>query len=119
MPTSMCVNMLNLTLRYKGHYINAGSFGRGSGTIFVDKLSCNGTEKHINNCTYEISNYCTHYDDVAVLCTGSEIFTISELKSKIIPFTYTRIIYMGVLKMFLNILDEVVDWYSFDKENKV
>ncbi|XP_053387321.1 uncharacterized protein LOC123542232 [Mercenaria mercenaria] len=50
-----------------------GLDGRGSGPIYVDKLNCSGTESHINFCSYEISNNCTHYDDVAVECIGHQL----------------------------------------------
>ncbi|XP_053388125.1 scavenger receptor cysteine-rich type 1 protein M160-like isoform X2 [Mercenaria mercenaria] len=46
----------------------------GSGPIYVNKLNCTGTESHINLCSYEISNHCTHYDDVAVFCTACTSF---------------------------------------------
>lgn len=77
-------NNVQSSSRYKGFYINAYYFGKGSGTIFVDNLHCNGTEQHINNCTYEISNNCTHDDDVGVVCTGSEMIKVIKFKSNLI-----------------------------------
>ncbi|XP_053387316.1 uncharacterized protein LOC128551050 [Mercenaria mercenaria] len=60
-------------LEYSSFYTKAKHYGRGSGPIYVDKLNCTGTESHINLCSYEISNNCTHYDDVAVICTGYQL----------------------------------------------
>ncbi|XP_053387280.1 deleted in malignant brain tumors 1 protein-like [Mercenaria mercenaria] len=61
-------------LEYSGYYIKARHYsGRGKGPIYVNKLNCTGTESHINLCSYEISNHCTHYDDVAVVCTGYQL----------------------------------------------
>ncbi|XP_045183524.2 deleted in malignant brain tumors 1 protein-like [Mercenaria mercenaria] len=57
-------------LQYSGHYVKARGFGRGTGPIYIDVLDCNGTETHINECSYNISNTCTHYDDVGVICSG-------------------------------------------------
>ncbi|XP_053387043.1 uncharacterized protein LOC123542602 [Mercenaria mercenaria] len=61
--------------------------GRGSGPIYVNKLNCTGTEPHINLCSYEISNNCTHYDDAAVECTGFSGIRLSDGPS----FTQGRI----------------------------
>ncbi|XP_053387279.1 deleted in malignant brain tumors 1 protein-like [Mercenaria mercenaria] len=61
-------------LEYSSFIIKAKHYsGKGSGPIYVDKLNCTGTESHINLCSYEISNHCTHYDDVAVVCTGYQL----------------------------------------------
>ncbi|XP_053387312.1 neurotrypsin-like [Mercenaria mercenaria] len=61
-------------LEYSSFYTKAKHrSGRGNGPIYVDKLNCMGTETHINLCSYEVSNHCTHYDDVAVVCTGYQL----------------------------------------------
>ncbi|XP_060585690.1 deleted in malignant brain tumors 1 protein-like, partial [Ruditapes philippinarum] len=58
-------------LQYKSFFPKASHYSKkGSGPIYISNMKCNGTESHINECSYEISNQCTHYDDVAVECTG-------------------------------------------------
>ncbi|XP_060589155.1 deleted in malignant brain tumors 1 protein-like isoform X2 [Ruditapes philippinarum] len=58
-------------LQYKKFSVKAKHSSKfGSGPIYISNMTCNGTESHINECRYEISNNCTHYDDVAVECTG-------------------------------------------------
>ncbi|XP_053383098.1 deleted in malignant brain tumors 1 protein-like isoform X2 [Mercenaria mercenaria] len=60
-----------LGLEYRSYYTwVSDDSGRRGGPIYVNKLNCIGTESHINHCSYEISNHCTHFDDVAVECTG-------------------------------------------------
>ena len=47
-------------------------YGAGSGQIWLDDVQCNGTEKHISECSHGgwgIVN-CEHSEDVAVSCTG-------------------------------------------------
>ncbi|XP_053387471.1 scavenger receptor cysteine-rich domain superfamily protein-like [Mercenaria mercenaria] len=64
-------------LEYSSYSTKASlNSGRGSGPIYVNNLNCVGTESHINLCSYEISNHCTHYDDVAVSCTGTDLIKI-------------------------------------------
>ncbi|XP_060570002.1 uncharacterized protein LOC132728362, partial [Ruditapes philippinarum] len=58
-------------LQYKSFFLKASHYSKlGSGPIYISNMACDGTESHINECSYEISNHCTHYDDVAVECTG-------------------------------------------------
>ncbi|XP_053376387.1 uncharacterized protein LOC123533517 isoform X2 [Mercenaria mercenaria] len=63
-------------LTYQSHYTKAKEenlFGIGTGPIYIDDIKCNGTENHINWCNYDLSNSCTHFDDLAVICTGYQL----------------------------------------------
>ncbi|XP_053387660.1 deleted in malignant brain tumors 1 protein-like [Mercenaria mercenaria] len=55
------------------YYTNAAGYGQGSGPVYIDNLSCTGLESHVNNCTYDVANTCTHSDDVSVVCTGYQL----------------------------------------------
>jgi hypothetical protein len=66
------VYFYNFLYRYKSFSTKASYFSIiGSGPIYISNMTCYGTESHINECSYEISNHCTHYDDVTVECTGT------------------------------------------------
>ncbi|WAR22474.1 SVEP1-like protein, partial [Mya arenaria] len=49
-------------------YLN-GEYGAGTGPIFVDDLSCDSSDTHINNCSYVTYDDCLHLHDVGVKCT--------------------------------------------------
>ncbi len=52
-------------------YSNA-FFGRGSGSILLDRLQCIGSERRLLNCTHRsgslVSIFCGHNDDAGVQC---------------------------------------------------
>ena len=44
-------------------------FGRGSGPILMDDVSCIGSERALINCSYDRSTVdCSHYEDAGVRC---------------------------------------------------
>uniref|UniRef100_A0A8C4REC6 SRCR domain-containing protein n=1 Tax=Erpetoichthys calabaricus TaxID=27687 RepID=A0A8C4REC6_ERPCA len=48
------------------------SFGQGNGTIWLNKVTCSGTEDHLWDCQHSLlrQNNCTHEQDVGVICAG-------------------------------------------------
>ncbi|XP_076455166.1 scavenger receptor cysteine-rich domain-containing protein DMBT1-like [Babylonia areolata] len=51
--------------------VSSGTFGPGRGRIWLDDVSCNGSESSILNCyhsAFDASN-CDHSEDVGVICT--------------------------------------------------
>ena len=46
------------------------SFVRGSGPIFITRLSCSGTENEILECRYRTVHSCSHDSDVFLECIG-------------------------------------------------
>lgn len=48
-------------------------FGQGTGPIFLDDLSCTGTELNILSCPRQSlgSNNCGHNEDAGVICEGT------------------------------------------------
>lgn len=48
-------------------------FGSGSGPIFLDQLNCRGDESNILSCgSPSFVHYCTHEEDVGVICPGRQ-----------------------------------------------
>ncbi|KAL4219778.1 hypothetical protein ACF0H5_020191 [Mactra antiquata] len=58
--------MLNLSATW---YDDNAWYGRRNGPIFATNLRCNGYETHLNQCRYDLSTNCTHWEDVSILCT--------------------------------------------------
>ena len=50
-------------------------FGEGTGSIWLDDVSCSGTESTLVSCSHNGlgSNDCDHYEDAGVYCEGSLI----------------------------------------------
>ena len=61
---------MSIYCSYVGQEVNISRYGVGRGQIWLDDIDCNGTERHIANCSrndWAIHN-CAHYEDVAVFC---------------------------------------------------
>ena len=50
-------------------------FGQGSGSVLMTNISCNGTERHLFDCAFEIPEVeeCTHAMDAGVICEGQNV----------------------------------------------
>ncbi|KAH3725243.1 hypothetical protein DPMN_051078 [Dreissena polymorpha] len=68
-----------------GTILHHDDFDEGSGQIWLDDVSCNGTESSIVNCAHSEwgMHNCVHEEDVGVICgsVGRRIDLIS-------PFTF-------------------------------
>ena len=56
-----------------GTAIGSASFGQGSGPIFLDDVSCGGTEIILARCGHlgiNITRSCSHAEDAGVRCSG-------------------------------------------------
>ena len=47
-----------------------GYFGRGSGPVHFDSLTCSGNEEDYLQCSFSSGFSCTHAADVGVQCPG-------------------------------------------------
>ena len=57
-------------------YFGSAYFGHGSGSIFLDNVTCNGSEASLLSCSYSTpSSSDTHSEDVGVKCLGQQCFT--------------------------------------------
>ena len=47
-------------------------FGEGAGRIFLDRVTCNGTESQLTDCGHRPfgQHFCQHSDDAGVICSG-------------------------------------------------
>ncbi|MBN3302460.1 C163A protein, partial [Amia calva] len=56
------------------------SFGRGSGAIWLDEVTCTGSERHLWDCCHSPLNQsdCRHKEDAGVICAGLPNATISS-----------------------------------------
>ena len=48
--------------------IHNAYFGQGSGSIYMDDVSCAGTESSLFSCSYTSNHHCGHYEDASVRC---------------------------------------------------
>lgn len=51
-------------------------FGKGNGPIFIDLLSCDGTETDISMCQLTYLHSCSHDNDASVICHGKLLLTV-------------------------------------------
>ena len=74
----------SLGFGYDGRKMNIDIYGVGNGTIWLDDIECNGTERHIGQCSHRgwgVHN-CTHDEDVAISCLPATSTTsVSSLSS--------------------------------------
>ena len=58
-----------------GSYASYARFGHGLGPIFLDDVTCNGSELILTNCDHlgvGITRSCSHYEDVGVRCSNEQ-----------------------------------------------
>ena len=61
--------------------LTPASFGEGTGMIWLDNVTCKGTEKVLTNCTANFSrnNSCTHAQDAGVRCPEGIVYCLFKL----------------------------------------
>ena len=75
------INDANVVCRELGYpraiqYYRRAHYGQGNGIIWLDDLSCTGTETSLYNCSHNGVNIhnCRHTQDVGVVCQGKANF---------------------------------------------
>lgn len=58
-----------------------GTFGEGSGPIWIYEVSCSGEEANLTQCrsSHVTPQYCTHSHDAGVVCSGTCMHNACEL----------------------------------------
>jgi len=59
--------------------VTSAYFGRGTGQIWLDDLSCIGSEAQLFNCRHRGfgSHYCSHSEDAGLICEGKQkVFSV-------------------------------------------
>ena len=61
--------------------VDVTQFGGGSsGSIFLDRLQCNGEEASILDCSHPEIHMCSHHDDVGIICHCKIIYCVPAIK---------------------------------------
>ena len=47
-------------------------YGQGTGPIYLDDVSCTGTESRLVDCRYTANHNCRHSEDASVSCRGKQ-----------------------------------------------
>ncbi|XP_072048763.1 uncharacterized protein [Amphiura filiformis] len=80
-----------------GVFESSNTYGHGSDPIWLDNVSCDGTESTLTECTHNTwgDNNCGHHEDAGVICSGTpaalsrrvEVRTCSDAGSSLAPKT--------------------------------
>jgi len=81
----------SLGFGYVGYEVNINTYGIGIGVIWLDDVQCNGTERHVSECSHSgwgVHN-CVHKEDVAVSCIPDSSTTVVTLTSSVLSSSIT------------------------------
>ena len=72
-----------------GRQTNIDIYGIGKGQIWLDSINCDGTERHIGECSHGGWGIydCTHNEDVAVSCIADSLVTSTTTSTTIVNST--------------------------------
>ena len=68
-----------------GTAFGSASFGQGSGSIWLDNVTCTGSESTLASCGHlgvGVTRDCTHSNDAAVICSSKTYFIITYMLNK-------------------------------------
>ena len=79
-----------------GTAIGSASFGQGSGSIWLDNVTCIGNESTLASCGHlgvGVTRSCFHYEDAGVICSpaGNNSINISSMWWTV-PFIFKLLI---------------------------
>ena len=52
--------------------VHYAGFGQGTGPVFLQSVSCTGTESSLLNCSHRVA-YCLHNQDAGVVCPSCKL----------------------------------------------
>ena len=84
-------NYLKCVTSITGTALSFAHFGEGTGPIWLDDVSCTGSESELLECPHNgIGNHnCDHFEDASVRCSISGKFIITQNVFNSSCFTYT------------------------------
>ena len=93
---------------YGGTVYPGSFFGQGTGPIWMDQVSCYGSEWHLSHCEFGGwgNHDCMHVEDVGVVC-GSKWLTIDLLHKSHkapVPYPYQALFWQFYIAMATDIL---------------
>ena len=53
-----------------GYAYDSAYYGEGEGDILLDDVYCDGWEWSLDECSFETTHNCGHYEDVGIECYG-------------------------------------------------
>ncbi|XP_025115960.1 antigen WC1.1-like [Pomacea canaliculata] len=76
-----------------GKAVKNAAFGEGQGRIWLDMVSCLGMERRLQDCAFMGfgDNYCFHYNDAGVICSGVYVLPTSVTNTVTSIVTYTTV----------------------------
>lgn len=87
-------------------YFAGAHFGEGIGPIFANELICRGSESHVRECQYKTNTFCSHRNDIGIICTGTQWLT----KTVSIRSVLGSLASVGVSTGFHRNIDKLKTW---------
>jgi hypothetical protein len=96
------------------------SYGVNAQIIALDKISCMEDDLHVLSCSYNTTNNCNHFQDVAVVCDRTKLWSVSPYNGQI-RLVEGRYVSQGKLEVYCNGQWGTVcdDLFEIDEANTV
>ena len=72
-----------------GYAYDSAYYGEGEGDILLDDVYCDGWEWSLDECSYEITHNCGHYEDVGIECYSKLVTQFTIIMSSLDDILYS------------------------------